>query len=333
MKYHALPVFLPNNIDLGTSETSIQVLEATPQRLKCPIQMSQVLPHVRFPIGEGDTGENASRLLAMVDIGAGLNCGRLQYHQDIAQKYPDLVVQFAALADLADAPHPFNVGGIGQEAGAVISHVTTYKTPYSLNGKKATVTFALGERVAANSILSYPFFKTIKASILLEAKSVVSGLLGDTYQIEDMVPLCTDAFPAVPDTIPTMALNIPRPSLLHSDATDSMQHELVCVVCLDIPMDIPMITKCSHVFCNTCIRQVLQYKHECPICRQRATEVAPFSGLSRRMWEQVKVKCPDCQWTGNIGNYQAHYARDCNALAAKADITEISGLKRKCEEM
>ena len=130
-----------------------------------------------------------------------------------------------------------------------------------------------------------------------------------------------------------MVSTIPRPALLHSDATNGMQHELICIVCHDIPMDVPLITNCSHAFCNTCIRQALRHNSACPVCRNRVSEheLSPISGLLRRVWEQVRVKCPSCEWTGNIGNYQAHHTRSCTTGAVIR--SEVNALKRKHEEL
>lgn len=132
-----------------------------------------------------------------------------------------------------------------------------------------------------------------------------------------------------------MASTIPRPALLHSDASNGMQHELICIVCHDIPMDVPMITNCSHAFCNTCIRQALQHNTACPVCRNRVLEheLSPISGLLRRIWEQVRVKCPSCEWTGNIGNYQAHHTKSCIAGVVATNMTEVNELKRKLENI
>jgi hypothetical protein len=119
------------------SSVNIFIFEATLKLLKCPISMSQVLPHTRFPIGlEG----SRFQLLALVDSGADLNCGWLACHRSIAERYPDLVLQFSSLADLAGV-NPFNIGGVN-DAGTSITHVITYRTPYTVNGKEAALTMA-----------------------------------------------------------------------------------------------------------------------------------------------------------------------------------------------
>jgi hypothetical protein len=125
---------------------------------------------------------------------------------------------------------------------------------------------------------------------------------------------------------------LPRPTLLHSNISSGIQHELMCIICHDIPVEVPLITtQCLHAFCGSCIRQVLERNAACPVCQTPVTEheLSPISGLVRRMWEQVRVKCPSCEWTGNIGNYEAHRERSCTTTTAGE---EMNALKRKCDK-
>lgn len=39
-----------------------------------------------------------------------------------------------------------------------------------------------------------------------------------------------------------------------------------CPICLDTYKD-PVITKCAHPFCTTCIERVIETQHKCPMCR------------------------------------------------------------------
>ena len=69
------------------------------------LQMSHQLLHLNFTIGWGPkipgihTSSNMFRLL---DIGAGLNSGNMDYHQSFAERYPNLVLKFAYLDDMED---------------------------------------------------------------------------------------------------------------------------------------------------------------------------------------------------------------------------------------
>ncbi|EFE43800.1 hypothetical protein TRV_01374 [Trichophyton verrucosum HKI 0517] len=52
-----------------------------------------------------------------------------------------------------------------------------------------------------------------------------------------------------------------------------------CTLCLD-PFKDPSVSTCGHVFCWTCIRDWVQEKPECPLCRQEAiaSKILPLRG-------------------------------------------------------
>lgn len=41
-----------------------------------------------------------------------------------------------------------------------------------------------------------------------------------------------------------------------------------CAICLDSYKE-PVITKCAHAFCTSCIERVIETQHKCPMCRQQ----------------------------------------------------------------
>ena len=49
----------------------------------------------------------------LVDTGAGLNLGNLEYHQSVADQHSNLVLKFSYLKDL-DGVDSFNIGGVYQ---------------------------------------------------------------------------------------------------------------------------------------------------------------------------------------------------------------------------
>ena len=75
-----------------------------------------------------------------------------------------------------------------RHTGVDVTAVITYKTPFVLNGKPVTVSLALGEGVACNTIFSWKFLQTIKASIMTNNDALVSGLLGENFRLEMVVP-------------------------------------------------------------------------------------------------------------------------------------------------
>ena len=57
-----------------------------------------------------------------------------------------------------------------------------------VNGQPVTVSLDLREGVSRNTIFSWPFLKTIKASIITKKNDLVSGFLGEQLKMEMMVP-------------------------------------------------------------------------------------------------------------------------------------------------
>ena len=127
--------------------------------------MSQKLPHIHLPLGdpEEEEGQVGATLVSLVDTGAGLNLGNLEYHKSVAERHPKLVSQFAYLKDMEDM-ETFSISGVGggkegeeDRGGIDVTAVITYNTPFVVNGQQVTVSFALGEGVACNTIFSCPF--------------------------------------------------------------------------------------------------------------------------------------------------------------------------------
>ena len=77
------------------------------------------------------------------------------------------------------------------------------------------------------------------------------------------------------------------PSVLETLRFDS----LICPICMDIFVN-PRIISCSHVFCRSCLLQVILESHEhahvvCCVCRQRTSifDIKIFDMLARLMNE------------------------------------------------
>ena len=88
----------------------IPMFQATLQRLQANIQLSHCLPHIMWQVGEAGT-ESATTLRALVDTGAGLNVGRLDYHMSIAKQHPELILQCGYLKDF-EGVQPFGLGSV-----------------------------------------------------------------------------------------------------------------------------------------------------------------------------------------------------------------------------
>ena len=71
-----------------------------------------------------------------------------------------------------------------------------------VDGKLATVSLALGEGVACNSIFSYPFLQRINDSITTNNNDLISGLMGEKFNLEMMVPQRANEVPKKPEGLP-----------------------------------------------------------------------------------------------------------------------------------
>ena len=128
------------------------------------------------------------------DTGAGLDLVNLQYHQSVIERHSNLVLKFSYLKDLEDVD-TFNIIGVdgGKEGeqrkgGVDVTAVITYKNPFVVNGKPVTVSLALGEGVACNTIFSWPFLQKIKASIVTNQNYLVRRILIEKFRLEMVVP-------------------------------------------------------------------------------------------------------------------------------------------------
>jgi hypothetical protein len=158
----------------------------------------------------------------MIDSGASLNVGRTEYHASIAKQRPDLVHHFAYLKD-CEGMQPFGIGSVnGDGPSTTIDAAITYKTPYVYQGRPVVVTFALGNSIATNSILSFPFLQSIKATIMFENMTCVSAALGDSFRLEAMVPLRADVAPIIPTEAPAAYVSNPPPVMRTPRAIDML---------------------------------------------------------------------------------------------------------------
>mmetsp|Transcript_81582 Transcript_81582/g.228824 ORF Transcript_81582/g.228824 Transcript_81582/m.228824 type:complete len:515 (-) Transcript_81582:207-1751(-) len=114
--------------------------------------------------------------------------------------------------------------------------------------------------------------------------------------------------------------------------------EFVCKICLDVVGEGPKLTRCTHLFCGTCIKRWFEVHPEsqswavraqakgrvpCPVCKETLCESADLhavcpGGEGDFLWKvlcSLRVRCvnhfecgPDgrCDWIGDYGSFQAH---------------------------
>ena len=104
---------------------------------------------------------------------------------------------------------------------------------------------------------------------------------------------------------------------------DDVPKELICAICLSIPLDPRILSGCSHVFCKDCIHNSLSHHRSCPTCRSncnwgQVSLLKEDSGIAHRIWSNIPVKCEhhgnSCEWTGAISDYKSH-EKSCPANA------------------
>jgi hypothetical protein len=175
--------FMPESENLAT------VMQAMSTQQQVHLEITQVLPHVRLPIGD----DGKATLFAMIDSGAGLNLGRLQYHQSIAERCPELVQQFAFLKD--SSMKEFGLGQVGEGPGPRVTAVISYKTPFMVDGRKTSVSFGLSDSVTCNSILGFPFLKAADAIPMFGSNALILQKLGKTLNMDYQRPPQADTAP------------------------------------------------------------------------------------------------------------------------------------------
>ena len=144
-------------------------------------------------------------ILGLLDTGAGLNIGRLSYHQSITECHPELVVQFAFLKDVPGLD-PLQISGIGinekDSTALECMAMITYKMPYMHAGCPIVVSLGLGDTISCNTVFLYPFLSAIKAGILFKSMTMMSSRLGEVFPLEAMVPLRAQQAPSVLTRVP-----------------------------------------------------------------------------------------------------------------------------------
>jgi hypothetical protein len=165
-----------------------RVLEAIQKQFDAHLGVTQSMPHVKIPIGLS----KEAMLDTMADSCAGLNLGRLSYHESIRETHPELVHQFAYIKDLEHV-NEFAIGGVEHDGpGITVTALITYKTPFKVNGAPVLITFALSDGSAANSIIGLPFLRATKSAFFLDSDgqdTLVIQKFGATFKVDYHAPM------------------------------------------------------------------------------------------------------------------------------------------------
>lgn len=130
---------------------------------------------------------------------------------------------------------------------------------------------------------------------------------------------------------------------------DEVPKDLICSICLSVPLEPVIVNQCAHVFCEECITESL-HRQECggqneccPVCRCECTTddvmlLEEESPLSYRIWSGIQVKCEHhengCNWTGSISDYHSHkYVCQRTIEQRQQDNEIIRRLKKENEQL
>jgi hypothetical protein len=90
----------------------------------------------------------------------------------------------------------FTISGIN--AGGTptrVTAMTSYFTPFKINGQAANIQFALAEDIASNAIIRIPFLQSTNSSLLFEHDTMNSQKLGHAFKIYYQVPHLAEVSP------------------------------------------------------------------------------------------------------------------------------------------
>lgn len=114
--------------------------------------------------------------------------GWLDYHKEVAERYPKLV---AELIDLSQKRYEYiKIGGI--EGSVQITHMIKYWIPYEERGEPSTITLGLTPDLPLDTLFGVGFQKETKMVIDLAGQKVESGYFQDRYDLEYKEPRRSD---------------------------------------------------------------------------------------------------------------------------------------------
>lgn len=128
---------------------------------------------------------------------------------------------------------------------------------------------------------------------------------------------------------------------------EEVPKDLICAICLSVPLTPWIVRDCCHVFCRDCIHDAVHHQElddretSCPVCRSYITPdedlclLESESIITHRIWSNIPVKCEyhaaGCGWTGSVGDYADHvWSCPKNSENTGRDL-EIKSLKEELQ--
>mmetsp|Transcript_35399 Transcript_35399/g.92134 ORF Transcript_35399/g.92134 Transcript_35399/m.92134 type:complete len:524 (+) Transcript_35399:167-1738(+) len=104
-------------------------------------------------------------------------------------------------------------------------------------------------------------------------------------------------------------MGIPRPFFVHKDR---LSEEIICPVCMEVPLNLVRTYPCQHIFCDACLRSWMKEKMEsCPQCRAPLTpSQIQRDRILNNILNMMDVECGLChEWKGKYNEYPVHKRR------------------------
>jgi hypothetical protein len=172
----------------NTSDAKPRTFLGAPPYQKYPFKIAFQLPHMTFPIGDGNTSNDKAMLTGLLDTGGCCNMGSLQYHSEIMTHFPQLVSEFTVLEE--KRYETINIGGL--QGGVELTHIIVYHIPYTEKGQNCSITFGLTDALPLDTLFGVGFQIEAKMTIDLAGKLVYSGLFQEHYSLEFKAPMKTN---------------------------------------------------------------------------------------------------------------------------------------------
>ncbi|XP_062518477.1 TNF receptor-associated factor 6-like [Corticium candelabrum] len=108
---------------------------------------------------------------------------------------------------------------------------------------------------------------------------------------------------------------------------EPLNERFTCPIC-HLAFREPVLTRCGHHFCSSCLTSCLQQSASCPVCRTEleASNTFPNNALKREVLD-LNIKCclheKGCAWTGELRDGEMH-DRDCQYV----DVVCVTGCKQ-----
>jgi len=139
--------------------------------------INKLQPFMYFPIGTST--ESQDKLRGLYDTGGCCNMGWLQYHLEIAKRFPNVVKQVINLENRRE--EPFSIGGI--DGSVLVTHIIEYYIPYrNTQGEQFCLQIGLVDDLPINTLFGLPFIIKAQLILNLHRMAVTSDILQDEFE-------------------------------------------------------------------------------------------------------------------------------------------------------